>query len=76
MLGIVNPIAPVSEIAGKNDPLELMNDIDDDFFIGMAGKIDFINIPPVLVVLQNGIHHIFDLFLNGSHTSSSSASFS
>ena len=68
MLGVVNAIAPIPEIAGENDPLELMNDIDDDLLVGMTGKIDLINIPSVPVVLQNGIHHIFDLFFNGSHT--------
>jgi hypothetical protein len=71
VLGIVNAVISVTKIAREHDPLELMDNVDDDLLIRMAAKIDLINIPTVLVILQNGINHLLDLFFNNSHTISS-----
>ena len=67
MLGIVDPVILLFGIAGEYDPVELGYNILYHILVRMAGLLDLVDIPVVAVVLQNQIHHIFNLLVDGCH---------
>ena len=63
MLCIIDPVGFVPEIAGKHDPAQLFDNIDNAVLIGADQALDLVNITTAAVVLQNGVYHAFDPLL-------------